>query len=777
MNNGSRSFFNQMLIRLLPLGIVPLGFCAYFFLSKLFNDAHRDAEIIFERLASGMRTTLDIEAEKAVIILREAGAETTNLGTFRQQAQDKIARNPFIKKLFLVDSDAAVLADSGGHYGKMDKEDTAAIINAIQQKLPTGMRSSLLLDEAGEPYFFILDKVDSKKYLVANVDLQAWLVQMRRQLVVYPEVLLALTSNVLGEAPLLINEEKKDQWARFATIRGLSNGEVLREASAFSAGGMVEGGEYFVYKKSLGINTQNIVMAIPSEIVYADAHAAVTGFFLALLAITGLIVGVSWIWSNQLSSPIDQLAAAVAAVGAEKSVAFNVNKSTAEIENLAKSLATMTEKLILERQSSTILSKLCVSVFGAQTIDDLMKTVVELACTQCGGSFAWFLPQSRHQETVKKPIPSLTAWLYRDHKIVKIDKTQIAELSSFNDDNQIFLFAVRRNNRDLGTLRVRFDAAVGAFNRDLTNSLSELIDLALLKYDAIEKNAVVAVELEMAETVQRSMLQNKPNISNLSKVAYHYQASGQLGGDWFYIIEDQRRNGLYVVMGEVKGAEFLQGLVATAVKGALDMLDQLIRSEVDLPPFSPMQIVHILDLVIRNTGGLCEDAQGCYVGKNSQPLKMNCLTAYLDFNRSNVRICNVGHNAPVVFRELGGISSVTHLRDFMGTNENSSSKKCIETTHELKPNDLLFVFSDGLSASGSLKSEVFEKFLLRALRQKRAYEEPNELRDEILQHYKYFTQGSKIKKDVCFVILQVPPFESKVSSDKNGPLCPTNQIF
>lgn len=73
----------------------------------------------------------------------------------------------------------------------------------------------------------------------------------------------------------------------------------------------------------------------------------------------------------------------------------------------------------------------------------------------------------------------------------------------------------------------------------------------------------------------------------------------------------------------------------------------------------------------------------------------------------------------------------------------------------MSPNDLLLIYTDGLSEARNLKSRIFGRFLLRSLRQKRQFPAAEVLKGEILEMFRYYTQGTTVSDDVCFLVVQM----------------------
>jgi serine phosphatase RsbU (regulator of sigma subunit) len=269
-----------------------------------------------------------------------------------------------------------------------------------------------------------------------------------------------------------------------------------------------------------------------------------------------------------------------------------------------------------------------------------------------------------------------------------------------------------------------------------------LVDGAIIKQDAIRRSALMNTELEMAEAVQRSVFADNKIVKTASHVALHYEAASRLGGDWFYFFEHPSHDRVSIIIGDVTGQGLTQGLVTTAVKGALDVLKELAKHGADLG--GPAAVVTLLESVVRRVAG----ANG---------LVMTCLAVAIDFETREMKVCNAGHTFPILVRAASGDNEVSHLhknqQPLLG---HDATHRYTDTAYELKPRDALVIYSDGLSDARTFKSAIFGRLLFRALREPRGDRDAEGIKAEILSMFRYYTQERRIEDDVCFLVVQIP---------------------
>ena len=65
------------------------------------------------------------------------------------------------------------------------------------------------------------------------------------------------------------------------------------------------------------------------------------------------------------------------------------------------------------------------------------------------------------------------------------------------------------------------------------------------------------------------------------------------------------------------------------------------------------------------------------------------------------------------------------------------------------------LFRSGLTEAKNLKSGIFGRFLFRSLRKPKTFDVAEQLKDEILEMFRYYTQNSRVDDDVCFLVVQM----------------------
>ncbi len=190
-----------------------------------------------------------------------------------------------------------------------------------------------------------------------------------------------------------------------------------------------------------------------------------------------------------------------------------------------------------------------------------------------------------------------------------------------------------------------------------------------------QKKAVMAKELEVAKTIQDSLVPPS-GLHEFSSVtlAGHFQSASETGGDWwsFYKISGDR---LLVVIGDVTGHGVPAAMITAAAKSACDTILAIENLIPDLDQFA-----RILNNSIAASG------KGQFF--------MTCFVCIIDPAKKNMTYVNAGHNFPYIYRP-GEDKFIQLMARGQRLGEKDGASYEIKT-QELVPNDLVVWYTDGI---------------------------------------------------------------------------------
>lgn len=190
-----------------------------------------------------------------------------------------------------------------------------------------------------------------------------------------------------------------------------------------------------------------------------------------------------------------------------------------------------------------------------------------------------------------------------------------------------------------------------------------------------EKKAVMAKELEVAKTIQDSLVPPS-GLHDFTSIALagHFQSASETGGDWwsFYKISGDR---LLVIIGDVTGHGVPAAMITAAAKSACDTILAIENLIPDLDQFA-----QILNNSIAASG------KGQFF--------MTCFVSIIDPVKKNMTYVNAGHNFPYIYRP-GEDKFIQLMARGQRLGENKTVAYEIKT-QKLLPNDLVIWYTDGI---------------------------------------------------------------------------------
>ncbi|HEX6303771.1 MAG TPA: PP2C family protein-serine/threonine phosphatase [Anaerolineales bacterium] len=239
-------------------------------------------------------------------------------------------------------------------------------------------------------------------------------------------------------------------------------------------------------------------------------------------------------------------------------------------------------------------------------------------------------------------------------------------------------------------------------------------------------------ELELAQSVQRTLLpQQGPDIPGLEVAAYSRPAQ-IVGGDYFDFIEFRHgRHG--IAMADVAG----HGMSASLHMASIQTLLRTLVPTHDSPAEVVQQVQQLFRHNIRFTTFVT-----LFLG------------AY-DAQTRQLTYCSAGHNHPLVIRQakagatadiwLGPTGPAIGLVEvFTYTNG--------EVT--LQPGDVLVIYTDGITEAFNDKREMFGKERLQASIRRQAHLAPRNLVAAVRREVETFTGGIPLEDDATLLVLK-----------------------
>jgi phosphoserine phosphatase RsbU/P len=267
---------------------------------------------------------------------------------------------------------------------------------------------------------------------------------------------------------------------------------------------------------------------------------------------------------------------------------------------------------------------------------------------------------------------------------------------------------------------------------DLLNSIAAsaavAIENARLYKLAVEKSRM-ETELQLARNVQLSLLpRDIPQIPGWEFSAF-WQPARQVGGDYYDFIPFS--NGLLgLVIADVTDKGMPAALFMASARNIL-------RASIDG--------------CSKITEGIAK-ANKLIEGESNSQMYISMVYACLDPTQGNLSYVNAGHNPPIHFHMKNrSFSYFEKTGMWLGVDVNSVFG---EESESISPEDLIILYTDGVSEAENPKGESFGVSGLETVIRDQCRDKPSELCQTVIREVLRFTQSSELADDITLLIIK-----------------------
>jgi len=261
----------------------------------------------------------------------------------------------------------------------------------------------------------------------------------------------------------------------------------------------------------------------------------------------------------------------------------------------------------------------------------------------------------------------------------------------------------------------------------LSNQMVTALTNARLYVDSLERMRLEE-EVNMARQIQLDLLPSAPPRLDAAVIAVHSTPSRTVGGDFYdFIPIDKDRLG--VVIADASGKGMPAALMITQIQA-------IIRSEVNNGNRISSILTNLNEQVVSGTAA--EKYATLFYGE-------------LETCTGEFWYCNAGHNYPVLVRADGEIELLEKGGPVIGAFP--GMEYCAASTR-LSPDDLLFLFTDGLSeAMNEIEEEYGEERIRQFVREHRTGR-PEEIVESILSDVRKFDETYPPRDDTTIIAIK-----------------------
>jgi len=262
----------------------------------------------------------------------------------------------------------------------------------------------------------------------------------------------------------------------------------------------------------------------------------------------------------------------------------------------------------------------------------------------------------------------------------------------------------------------------------LSNQMVSALTNARLYVDSLERIRLQE-EVSMARQIQLDLLPKSPPSTGQLVVSARSDPSRTIGGDFYDFVElpDDR---IAVVIADASG----KGMPAALM---IAQIQALIRSEINNGTR--------IDVMLRNMNEQMARA-------TSAEKYVTLFYGELDCNRGEFHYANAGHNYPVIARKDGSIELLKEGGPIIGALQGMEYESA---TVKIDPDDVLFLFTDGLSESMDEQEREYGEERIRKFIVDHRTCTPVELVESIVNDARQFDPTDPPRDDTTLIALKL----------------------
>jgi phosphoserine phosphatase RsbU/P len=419
------------------------------------------------------------------------------------------------------------------------------------------------------------------------------------------------------------------------------------------------------------------------------------------------------------------------------------------------------DKKAQEVSSFQYFSKL---IIQALDFEELIETIADIGMKVSDAHAAWIVTQENKSLKIiaNKNIgfvnaENLTNYIFEKNVdkydktfVLKLDKFRFSMKKEFSVDGQdkVYSYAAISPLRAYNTLRGHLvvvkkeNYIFDEEDKNAINTFSEYASVAIensrLLEESIEKERLEK-ELDVAREIQRKILPAKNPSYEKLEISSAFIPAFEVGGD-YYDFFDIGQNKFAFVIADVSGKGISAAFIMAEIKGIFESLSKMIES--------PKEILIKANQILQRTLDRKNFISAAY--------------GVIDFEKESLHLARAGHCPILLLRE----NDAENLRPAgigLGLN---FTERFAETLDEvelnLKENDIIVLYTDGISEAKNNKDEDFGDVLFQKILLKNIEKKADEITNTVLKEITLFSSNNYQHDDITLVILK---WKSKIKID------------
>ncbi len=275
------------------------------------------------------------------------------------------------------------------------------------------------------------------------------------------------------------------------------------------------------------------------------------------------------------------------------------------------------------------------------------------------------------------------------------------------------------------------------FIEALASTLATALENARLFEEELKKQRIES-ELNVARQIQHKLFpEHLPQLAS-AEVAAQNISSQQVGGDYFDVIQLSEHE-LLLAIADVSGKGMPASILMANVQAALRILAPLglELSEV---------VTRMNDMLYENTG---------------HDKFVTFFLARINTQSSVLEYCNAGHNPPMLFRASGEVEELGTGGLILGVMP--TFRPYEQAKVELLPNDVVFLFTDGVNEAMNSEQVEFGDDQIRAKVKEVVRQSASVILDSVLRAVQKHAADAPQSDDITMVVVKMAEQKTKES--------------
>ncbi|MCF8242799.1 MAG: PP2C family protein-serine/threonine phosphatase [Melioribacteraceae bacterium] len=287
--------------------------------------------------------------------------------------------------------------------------------------------------------------------------------------------------------------------------------------------------------------------------------------------------------------------------------------------------------------------------------------------------------------------------------------------------------------------RIFYIAAILIFIIGYIQSLGSYIILAfilinlLLAFELADK-LTAKDELSLARKIQSDLIPQTSPQNKFYDIAAHYESAHEVGGDYYDFIElDEEKKEAFLVIGDISG----KGMPA-----ALHM----VRAQA---------LIHTLIKYFNTPKDVILNLKQNFAKRLRKEYFLTIIGAKIN-NDESISLCSAGHLPLLMYSyETDSFNEINPKGIGIGLNDKGIFESTLEEI-KIMPgeNDILFIYTDGVSESMNRYKEQFGLENIKNIIKRNKQLSPEELKTKISSSISNFVGDSGIKDDLTMIIIK-----------------------